>query len=91
VFVWMLVNVLTFLTFAYDKALQSAHARNAKRVSERAMVFLALLGGGIGGLLAMEFFHYKKAHSARFRCRFFSCMYINLFVIISGAFFVYMF
>lgn len=50
------INLVTFFIFGADKLMARV---NAWRVSERALIILALLGGSPGALLAMKIFHHK--------------------------------
>ena len=55
---WLALNVATVLVFAYDKAIAGGARR---RVPERTLLTLALLGGSPGALLAMGLFRHKTA------------------------------
>jgi uncharacterized membrane protein YsdA (DUF1294 family) len=50
------LNVFTFLVFAYDKA---CAVRGTWRVPERQLFLLMLVGGSLGGWLAMVRLHHK--------------------------------
>ena len=50
-------NVVTFLIFAHDKA---CARRGSWRISERQLFLLMLLGGSLGGWLAMLSLHHKN-------------------------------
>jgi uncharacterized membrane protein YsdA (DUF1294 family) len=57
--VWLAaMNVLTFLTFGFDKW---RAGRAGRRVPESTLAGLGALGGWPGGLLAMKVFHHKTA------------------------------
>ncbi len=51
-----LINVLTFLVFAFDKTFAR---QESWRVRERSLLFLALLGGSPAALFAMQTFRHK--------------------------------
>ena len=51
------VNVFTFAVFAYDKA---RAIRGEWRIPERQLFGLMLLGGSLGGWLAMLSLHHKN-------------------------------
>lgn len=53
------VNLLLFLLMGWDK--QRAK-RKQYRVAERKLLLLGLVGGGLGGLLAMQVFRHKTQH-----------------------------
>jgi uncharacterized membrane protein YsdA (DUF1294 family) len=37
--------------------------KNGWRISERTLLLLALIGGGIGSFLGMRYFHHKTKHT----------------------------
>ncbi len=55
----LIINAVTFFVYLLDK-------NNAKkklyRVSEKALITLALAGGSVGALLAMYIFRHKTKH-----------------------------
>ncbi|MGM9662943.1 MAG: DUF1294 domain-containing protein [Oscillospiraceae bacterium] len=55
----LLVNLLTFLMYGVDK--RNAQAEKP-RIEERTLLLLPLLGGSVGALLGMRFFHHKTRH-----------------------------
>lgn len=55
----ILINILAFLLYYYDK--QKA-CKNAWRISEKTLLFVAFLGGSIGAYLAMTIFRHKTLH-----------------------------
>jgi uncharacterized membrane protein YsdA (DUF1294 family) len=61
-FAWLIaVNLITLLTYGYDKY---QAGRGGWRISERALLMLALIGGSLGALLGMQVFHHKTAKSS---------------------------
>lgn len=54
------VNLALFFTMGADKALAR---RRARRVPERRLFTLCLLGGGVGGVLGMLCFRHKTRHT----------------------------
>ena len=57
---WLCVmSVITFFVMGSDKR---RAIRGARRVPEARLFLLALLGGGIGGLLGMYAFRHKTRH-----------------------------
>ena len=50
------MNLLSFLLYGWDKHLAM---RKKRRIPERSLLFLALIGGGPGALLAMLLFRHK--------------------------------
>lgn len=56
----LVINVITFLLFFIDKVKAK---NNGWRISERALLFSAILGGSIGALAGMYCFRHKTRHS----------------------------
>ena len=56
-YIWLIViNIITFAVFGIDKK----KAIDGKfRISESALFLLSLLGGSLGGFIAMYTFHHK--------------------------------
>ena len=59
VFHCLLLSVLSFILFAWDK---SKAKREKRRISEANLITLSVLGGALGGLAAMLIFHHKGRH-----------------------------
>ena len=53
------MSLVTFLVMGSDKRRAK---RGARRVPEARLFLLALLGGGVGGLLGMYVFRHKTRH-----------------------------
>ena len=53
------VNITAFALFGADKR---KARRNAWRISEKALFLSAVLGGSLGALIGMRFFHHKTKH-----------------------------
>ena len=56
VVVLILMNVVTFSAYGIDKYKATHHKW---RIPEFTLIFLAFLGGSIGAILGMQFFHHK--------------------------------
>lgn len=56
----MAINLVLFAAMGADKSLARHHKR---RVPERTLFTLCLLGGGVGGVLGMKVFRYKTRHA----------------------------
>lgn len=50
------INIVSFIAFGIDKKLA---IKNMFRISESCLLFLSLIGGALGGLVGMYFFHHK--------------------------------
>lgn len=55
---WLALNLATVLVFGYDKAIAGGKRR---RVPERMLLAIALIGGSPGALFAMALFRHKTA------------------------------
>ena len=58
------LNALTFLVYGWDKL--CAKREGARRVPEKTLLFLAVVGGSVGAIAGMNFFRHKTRH-AQFR------------------------
>ena len=56
----LIINVLAFVCYGLDKLKAK---RNARRVSERTLLLLALVGGGVGAWLGMLVWRHKTKHA----------------------------
>lgn len=59
----IITNVIGFAMMGVDK---DRSRRNKWRISETSLFVMALLGGSVGTLTGMYFFHHKTAHPAFF-------------------------
>ncbi len=55
----ILINILAFLLFVADKKKARTHAG---RISEKMLFLAAGVGGSLGALIGMFFFHHKTRH-----------------------------
>lgn len=60
---WFVINGLAFLIYGLDKRRARQHKR---RISERRLLLLAMLGGGFGAYLAAQYYRHKTK-AMRFR------------------------
>lgn len=56
----VIINLVTYFFYSYDKNLSKK--RNVNRISEKFLLTLSVIGGGLGGYLAMIFRHHKTKH-----------------------------
>lgn len=65
--IWLaVINLATFLIFGIDKwkaRRKAAHA-SIRRVPEKTLFLLAVLGGSVGALLGMRVWHHKTLHAS---------------------------
>lgn len=54
------LNTMAFILFGMDKALSKR--KDARRIPEKTLLWLARLGGGTGGCLGMLLFRHKTKH-----------------------------
>jgi uncharacterized membrane protein YsdA (DUF1294 family) len=62
---WLvIVNLVTFFVFGADKwkAKRKATHENTRRVPEKTLFLLAILGGSVGALLGMRVWRHKTLH-----------------------------
>ena len=65
--VWLvLINVVTFFVFGLDKwkAKRKMKRESVRRVPEKTLFLLAILGGSVGALLGMKVWHHKTLHKS---------------------------
>ena len=78
-YVWIgLTGLITFITFGVDKR---RAVRHQYRISEKALLVISVIGGGVGGWLGMKMFHHKT-QKPKFLLVSFSAM-IWIFVIVA--------
>ena len=56
-FYCVLINVAAFFVMGWDKRCAIQHKQ---RIPERTLLFLAMIGGSLGSILAMIVFHHKN-------------------------------
>ena len=62
---WLIaINLVTFLAFGVDKwkAKRKETRESSRRVPEKTLFLLSILGGSVGALLGMRAFHHKTLH-----------------------------
>lgn len=55
----LIINIIAFIMYGIDK--WKAH-RKQWRISEKMLLFLAVIGGSAGALAGMYIFHHKTLH-----------------------------
>ena len=56
----LVINILAFVCYGLDKLKAK---RNARRISERALLLIALVGGSVGAWLGMLVWRHKTKHT----------------------------
>jgi uncharacterized membrane protein YsdA (DUF1294 family) len=56
ILLFILFNLITFAIFGFDKFLARA---NRRRISEKTLLTLALVGGSVGAVFAQKIFRHK--------------------------------
>lgn len=62
---WLvLINVITFFVFGFDKwkAKRSEKKEGVRRVPEKTLLLLSVIGGSVGALLGMRVWRHKTLH-----------------------------
>ena len=62
----LVMNLVTFLVFGLDKWKAKRKAKNeaVRRVPEKTLFLLSILGGSAGALLGMRVWHHKTLHKS---------------------------
>lgn len=63
--IWLLlINLVTFLVFGLDKlkAKRKVKRESVRRVPEKTLFLLAVIGGSVGALLGMRVWRHKTLH-----------------------------
>ncbi len=68
----VIINIGTFLAYGIDK-LFAIH--KSRRISEKTLLVLALLGGSLGALAAMEWFRHKTSKMS------FQALFVLIFIL----------
>ena len=76
-FYLVLVNIYLFCLMGYDKR---QAIKGKWRVPESNLIFVSLLGGGIGGLIARKVFHHKT-RKKKFTIGFMAGVLVDLILI----------
>ena len=60
----LVMNLITFFVFGIDKwkAKRKRTHESTRRVPEKTLFLLSILGGSVGALLGMKAFHHKTLH-----------------------------
>jgi len=64
---WLLIiHLITFFVFGVDKWKAKRKEKNdaVRRISEKTLLILSILGGSVGALLGMKVWHHKTLHMA---------------------------
>lgn len=78
IFAWLVaINVITFLTYGYDKGIAGS---KMMRVPETVLLTLAIAGGSIGALAGMRLFRHKTA-KADFQFKFVLIVIVQIVVL----------
>lgn len=57
IYYFIIVNIISFIIFGIDK---KRSIKKKFRISENSLIFISLIGGWLGSLLAMFYFHHKN-------------------------------
>ena len=56
----IIISIFTFFIYSIDK--RSSKQKNKRRISEKTLLTLSIIGGAFGGYLAMIIKHHKTKH-----------------------------
>lgn len=76
-FYLILINIVTFILFAIDK---KRAKKNQWRIPESQLLFFSLLGGSIGGIIAMNIVKHKTK-KPKFTIGMPLLLLINIFIV----------
>ncbi|WP_373002595.1 DUF1294 domain-containing protein [Sulfurimonas sp.] len=55
----ILINLITFMLYSYDKVQAVKNLDKVQRVSEKKLLFSTLIGGTLGSIISMLIFRHK--------------------------------
>ncbi|CAM4165225.1 DUF1294 domain-containing protein [Flavobacterium antarcticum] len=79
-FILLAINVFAFLLMGYDKKLAQT---NQRRISEKALLTSAILGGSVGSGIGMLYFRHKTSKNS-YLVKFWSIVIIQIIVLYFG-------
>ena len=79
-YILLAINALAFILMGYDKKLAQT---NQRRISEKALLTLAMLGGSIGSGIVMLYFLHKTSKNS-YLVKFWSIVIIQIIVLYFG-------
>ena len=79
-FILLAINLFAFLLMGYDKKLAKT---NQRRISEKALLTSAMLGGSIGSGIGMLYFRHKTSKNS-YLVKFWSVVIIQIIVLYFG-------
>ena len=80
-FLLLAVNICAFLLMGYDKKLAQTHQR---RISEKALLTSAMLGGSLGSGIGMLYFRHKTSKNS-YLVKFWSIVIIQILLLSFGG------
>ena len=80
-FILLIINIFAFGLIGYDKNLAK---NNQRRISEKALLTSALLGGSIGSGLGMLYFRHKTAKTS-YQIKFFGIVILQIMALFMGT------
>lgn len=80
-FILLAINVFAFGLIGYDKNLAK---NNQRRISEKALLTSALIGGSIGSGLGMLYFRHKTAKTS-YQIKFFGIVIVQIIALFIGT------
>ncbi len=80
-FILLAINVFAFALMGYDKNLAK---NNQRRISEKALLTSALIGGSIGSGLGMLYFRHKTAKTS-YQIKFFGIVIVQIIALFIGT------
>ncbi len=83
-FILLAINIFAFFLMGYDKNLAQT---NQRRISEKALLTSAMVGGSVGSGIGMLYFRHKTSKNS-YLIKFWSVVIIQLIILFFGGDFV---
>lgn len=80
-FILLAINIFAFFLMGYDKNLAQT---NQRRISEKALLTSAMIGGSIGSGIGMLYFRHKTSKNS-YLIKFWSVVIIQIIVLFFGG------
>lgn len=77
IYYYAIINILTFMVFAFDKKLAIHHRQ---RISESTLFLFIFIGGALGSYLSMWIFHHKT-RKVKFHIWIIFCFIIHISIL----------
>lgn len=73
----LILNILLIILYGYDKFKSAIHGW---RISEKTLLLMGALGGGVGGFIGMFLFHHKTRKGYFYIANFIGCILASILI-----------